>query len=171
MDWLQPVLTFVGVVVGSGLIQFLITRKDNKDTQIETIKKELKEGLDAREAKGLERYTEHREEIEKLNQAIFQLTKNDTAQSEFMQKLGDALIGLSHDRLIYLSDICLERGSITRKEQATIESIYNPYSKLGGNGDCHVAYERIGALPIISEEDAKKLDRERKYRELHRVEN
>ena len=34
-EWVTPVLTFVGVVIGSGLIQFLITRKDNKKDKMD----------------------------------------------------------------------------------------------------------------------------------------
>lgn len=159
-NWVQMILTFAGVIVGSGLIQFFITRKDSKKNEITELKKDLKEGLEARERTGKERYLEHQEAIQKLNEAIFQLTKNDTEQSQYMKNIGESLIGLSHDKIISLSDKYMERGAITLKEKGTIRSIYEPYQKLGGNGDCHVAYGYINNLPVVSEEKARELDKE-----------
>ena len=44
MDWIQTLITFLGIVVGSGLIQFFFNRKDKqkedaKKDNAETIKK------------------------------------------------------------------------------------------------------------------------------------
>ena len=162
-------------------LQFLIQRKDNKDDKIgeilkkleegkdnqegaslqryEELKHDLNEGLKIREETGKERYLEHKEAIQKLNEAIFQLTKNDTSQNEYMKNIGNSLIGLSHDKIMRLSDKFLERGGITLKEKTTLKSIYDPYRDLGGNGDCQVAYEQVNQLPIITEEKAKELDK------------
>lgn len=159
-DWVQIVVTFAGVLLGSGLIQFLITRKDSKKNEITDLKKEIKDGLEERERIGKERYLEHQEAIQKLNEAIFQLTKNDTEQSQYMRTIGEALIGLSHDKIISLSDKYMERGAITLKEKGTIKSIYEPYHKLGGNGDCQVAYGYICELKVVSEAEARELDKE-----------
>ena len=69
-EWVQIIFTFLGVIIGSGLIQFLITRKDDKKNEIKELKEDLKKGLDEREETGKARYTEHQESIEKLNEAI-----------------------------------------------------------------------------------------------------
>jgi hypothetical protein len=179
-NWMQLGVTFAGMILGSGLIQFLITRKDAQKDKIDQLcekidkgltdqsqlsqerydllKIEIEKGLEERENMGKARFLEHREAIQKLNEAIFQLTKNDTEQSQYMKNIGESLIGLSHDKIITLSDKFLERGAITLKEKSTLKSIYDPYQKLGGNGDCHIAYSEVCKLPIVSEERARELD-------------
>ena len=178
---MDELVKIIIAVIGSGafftFMQFLITRHDNKKSKVnelcekldkglelqtdkyETLKEEITKGLDDRENTGKQRYLEHKEQIQKLNEAIFQLTKNDTEQSQYMKTIGESLIGLSHDKIITLTDKFLERGAITLKEKATVKSIYDPYQKLGGNGDCHVAYNYICDLPIVSEEKARELDK------------
>ena len=173
-------------IIGSNaifsFIQFLIQRKDNKSDKLKEIhedikkrietqsnifkerdaalQKEIQEGLNEREATGRKRFECHQEAIQKLNEAIIQLTKNDTEQTEYMKTIGESLIGLSHDKIISLSDKIMERGCITLKEKATLKSIYDPYRKLGGNSDCVVAFNCIEELPIVSEENAKRVDLE-----------
>lgn len=187
---MTPTLQILITIIGSGalfsFLQFLITRHDNKADKIEELYKkidegltkqesitdgiqkslqtEIKEGLDEREHIGKARYLEHKEQIQKLNEAIFQLTKNDTEQSVYIKNIGESLIGLSHDKIISLSDRFLERGSITLKEKATLQSLYDPYRKLGGNGDCAVAFNAINELPIITEEKAKEIDKKNKIK-------
>jgi hypothetical protein len=125
---------------------------------IEDLTKEVRQGLTEREEKGLERYTEHKETIKELKNAVLKLVDNDTKMNTYIESIGQSLIGLSHDKLIYLTDKYTERGAITLKEKATIKSIYEPYRKLGGNGDCRVAVDYIETLPIISDEKAKEID-------------
>ena len=184
---MTPLLQILITIIGSGalfsFIQFLITRHDTRKDKIDelvnqlkdcsslqderskerytALQSEIRDGLDERETTGRARYLEHREAIQKLNEAIFQLTKNDTEQSQYIKTIGESLIGLSHDKIIYLSDKILERGGITLKEKATLKSLYEPYQKLGGNGDCAVAFNAINDLPIITEEKAKEMDKEK----------
>lgn len=211
MDWVQLGFTFAGIVVGSGIIQFLITRKDKKDEDAkkdheEELKKEMKdhltavndkwkvdycdknakaiselvvevrEGLAQREAKGKERYDEHHETIAKMNeqhqknfealfQTIEQLKANDTKITEGLEKMAEkqddmanGIMGLSHDKLIYTTDRITERGAITLKEKATLTSIYEPYVALHGNGDAKAGYNHVMTLPVVSDEEAKKMD-------------
>lgn len=184
---MTPTLQILITIIGSGalfsFLQFLITRHDNRSDRMDDIIKqmqdcsstqderskermaalqaEIKEGLNDRETTGKARYLEHKEAIQKLNEAIFQLTKNDTEQSIYIKNIGDSLIGLSHDKIISFSDKILERGSITLKEKSTLQSLYDPYRKLGGNGDCEVAFKAISELPIVTEEKAKEIDKEK----------
>lgn len=177
----QILITILGSGAFISFVQFLIQRHDNKSSKIDELcekieeeielqdktskerysllQQEIEKGLEARENLGKERYLEHKEAIQKLNEAIFQLTKNDTSQNEYMKNIGNSLIGLSHDKIMRLSDKYLERGGITLKEKTTLKSIYDPYRVLGGNGDCQVAYEQVDHLPIISEEKVKELDK------------
>lgn len=212
MDWMQTIITLVTVLVGSGIIQFFVTRRDKKreDEKInheEELKKEMKdhltnvndkwkvdycdknakaindlivevrEGLDARERKGKERYDEHHLSIEKMNiehkkdffalkEAIDKLTENDTKITESIIKIAnkqdimaDTSVGLAHDKIVYLTDRIIERGAVTMKEKATLESIYTPYVKLGGNSYAKKGMEHVDKLPVVTEEEAMRMDR------------
>lgn len=47
----------------------------------------------------------------------------------------EMLIGLAHDRIIYLGMQYIERGSITKDEYENLNDyLYKPYFKMGGNG-------------------------------------
>ena len=159
MAWMQLLVTFLGMVLGSGLIQFLITRKDTKNEEIKTLQKnfekELKEKVDLSE----ERFLIHQTEIEKFNKAINQLSENDAKQSQYLKYIGDEITGLAHDKLVCLTDKYQERGAITLKEKATLQAIYQPYHEgLGGNGDGQAGYEFCMKLPIVTNEQAKEMD-------------
>jgi len=131
---------------------------DRNFQMIDNLSKEMREGLADREERGLARYKEHEETINELKEAVLQLVQNDTEMKEYMKAIGESLTGLSHDKILYLSNKYTKRGAITLREKATLKSIYEPYKKLGGNGDCEVAFNYISKLPIVSEDKAKELD-------------
>ena len=172
-------------VIGSGalfsFIQFLIQRRDNKTDKIDKLYKkideelkcqneiceskykemqnELKQGLEDRENTGKERFSQHQEAIQKLNEAILQLTKNDTEQNQYLKYIGEELMGLAHDKLVSLTDHYQARGAITLKEKATLEAIYKPYHEgLGGNGDGEQGYKYAMELPVVTNGEARELD-------------
>lgn len=61
----------------------------------------------------------------------------------------DMLIGLGHDRIIYLGTQYIERGSITQSEyENLIDYLYKPYEALGGNGSAKRIVEECKKLPI-----------------------
>lgn len=160
MDWAQLLVTFLGILLGSGLIQFFINRKDDKENRIKQIQRELRKEIDEKEKRNEQHYLEHKEEIQKLNEIIVQLSENDAKQSEYMKHIGNELVGLAHDRLVCLTDKFQDRGGITLKEKATLKAIFEPYHNgLGGNGDGQAGYEYCMSLPVIAEEEAKALDK------------
>ena len=62
------------------------------------------------------------------------------------------LIGLAHDRIIYLCMAYIERGSITQDEHENIcIFLYEPYKELGGNGAIKRLMEEINKLPVTKE--------------------
>jgi len=77
--------------------------------------------------------------------------ENESAQSRM-------LIGLGHDKILYLTDKYVKRGSITLKEKRNLEFLAKPYFDLGGNGDCKIGYDACQKLPVISEDDAEEID-------------
>lgn len=61
----------------------------------------------------------------------------------------DMLIGLGHDRIIFLGMKYIERGWITQEEYENLyEYLYIPYKKLGGNGSAKRVMEEVNKLPI-----------------------
>ncbi|MBR4539250.1 MAG: hypothetical protein IKO52_10455 [Clostridia bacterium] len=59
------------------------------------------------------------------------------------------LIGLAHDRIIYLGLKYIDRGYITRDEYENLyEYLYKPYEKMGGNGSAKRIMQEVDRLPI-----------------------
>lgn len=59
------------------------------------------------------------------------------------------LLGLGHDRIVYLGMKYIERGNITKDEYENLyEYLYKPYSALGGNGSAKKVMEEVNKLPI-----------------------
>lgn len=74
--------------------------------------------------------------------------KND-AQSEM-------LIGLGHDRILFLGMAYVERGYITSDEYENLNDyLYTPYKKLGGNGSADRIMKEVGNLPIHKDHPPK----------------
>lgn len=200
---LQMVVTAFSVLISSGLVQFLISRKDKKEedakkNEFEILRKEFKEGigerekasqeryeilhkeitdgLDEREKTGKNRYDEHHISIEKMSlqhqkdfqtllEAINQLKDNDTSITnsiktitETQLNIGNTIIGLAHDKLVYSTDKIIERGAVTIKEKATLNSIYQPYLELGGNSYAKQGMEHVAKLPVVSDDEARDMD-------------
>jgi hypothetical protein len=62
----------------------------------------------------------------------------------------EMLIGLGHDRILYLGMSYIERGSITSDEYENLyEYLYKPYEKMGGNGSAKRIMSEVDKLPII----------------------
>ena len=59
------------------------------------------------------------------------------------------LIGLAHDRIIYLATKYISRGYITPDEYENLHDyLYVPYAENGGNGSAKRVMEQVKALPI-----------------------
>lgn len=59
------------------------------------------------------------------------------------------LIGLAHDRILYLGMEYIERGWITQDEYENLyEYLYKPYEKMGGNGSAKRVMKEVDNLPI-----------------------
>lgn len=62
-----------------------------------------------------------------------------------------ALLALLHDRLYFLLEKYIERGSVTHDEHENIMYLYNPYKEMGGNGTCERLIDEFNKLPIDHE--------------------
>lgn len=59
------------------------------------------------------------------------------------------LIGIGHDRIMYLGMQYIERGSITADEYENLHDyLYLPYKENGGNGSAERIMEEVKRLPI-----------------------
>ena len=59
------------------------------------------------------------------------------------------LIGLAHDRIIFLGMKYIERGWISQDEYENLHDyLYKPYEKLGGNGSAQKVIIEVNKLPI-----------------------
>lgn len=60
----------------------------------------------------------------------------------------ELLIGIGHVELVFFGMQYIERGWITRDEYETMQGLYKPYIKLGGNGSGTKIMKEIEELPI-----------------------
>lgn len=65
------------------------------------------------------------------------------------------LLGLAHDRILFLSMQAINRGSISREEFNNLhEFIYMPYRLMGGNGTTTRMMDEVNKLPIKESPDS-----------------
>lgn len=193
---IQMGITFVGVIVGSGLIQFFVSRKDKQKEDerkdgADALRKELKQHLvdvneqwkidycDKNRKAILEMDAEHKKDFQELQKAISQLVENDTKFAESIAKMAEkqdimaqANVGMVHNTLIRFTDPIIQRNAVTYDELANLDSLYIPYARLGGNGECKRRYEDVNKLVKISREEAVERDREiatKKYKEIQKI--
>lgn len=60
------------------------------------------------------------------------------------------LLGLGHDRIMFLGMKYIERGSISKGEYENLHDyLYEPYKKMGGNGTAERLMKEVDKLEII----------------------
>ena len=60
----------------------------------------------------------------------------------------ELIVGIGHIELVFFGMQFIERGWITRDEYDTMQDLYKPYIKLGGNGSGTRIMQEIEKLPI-----------------------
>lgn len=59
------------------------------------------------------------------------------------------LIGLGHDRIMYLGKSYIDRGYITSTEyENLVDYLYRPYELMGGNGSAKRIVDEVKKLPL-----------------------
>lgn len=80
---------------------------------------------------------------------IQERSKRKAAENKHNNLETQMLIGLAHDRIIYLGMTYIERGYITQDEYENLyEYLYKPYKKLGGNGSAKRIMTEVDQLAI-----------------------
>ena len=60
----------------------------------------------------------------------------------------ELLVGICHIELVFFGMQYIERGWISRDEYETMQCLYKPYVKLGGNGSGTKIMKELENLPI-----------------------
>lgn len=68
--------------------------------------------------------------------------------SETLKNLADLTCANAQDRICWLSDQYIARGSITKREKARLMDMYTPYAELGWNKYAHIAIQEVEKLQV-----------------------
>lgn len=60
----------------------------------------------------------------------------------------EMLLGIGHVELVFFGMQYIDRGWITQDEYDTLQELYKPYKKLGGNGSGTKIMNEIEKLPL-----------------------
>ena len=61
----------------------------------------------------------------------------------------EMLIGLAHDRIMYLGMSYIDRGYVTQDEYENLRDyLYEHYERMGGNGSAKLIMQDVDKLPI-----------------------
>ena len=125
MEYMTIILTssVIGVVISSlfSLVQFLITRHDNKKAQVNL--------------SCIEMQKKHEKNFEKIEGRL--------------EEVSDLCMGLAYDRIIHVGESFLNRGWITVDEREDFRKyLWGPYHQAGGNGSGDAMMKAIDELPI-----------------------
>ena len=61
----------------------------------------------------------------------------------------DMLMGLGHDRIVFLGGQYLKRGWISKDEYENLHDyLFKPYAELGGNGTAQKVMKEVDKLPL-----------------------
>lgn len=64
----------------------------------------------------------------------------------------ELLIGMAHDRIMFLGSSYVNRGYITKDEYENLhEYLYAPYKKAGGNGSAEHMMKQVDKLPFAQQ--------------------
>lgn len=75
--------------------------------------------------------------------------KKKDKEDEELKNQSAMLLGLGHDRIIYLGSEYIKKGFVTEAEFENLNKyLYEPYRNLGGNGTAEKIMEDIKNLPL-----------------------
>ena len=60
----------------------------------------------------------------------------------------EILLGIAHIELVFFGMQYIERGWISKDEYDTLQDLYKPYKKLGGNGSGTKIMNEVEKLPL-----------------------
>lgn len=79
---------------------------------------------------------------------IFLIQRRDKKKGKRSAE-SEMLLGLGHDRIVYLGGTYVKRGYITQDEYENLyQYLFKPYERLGGNGTASRVMREVEKLPI-----------------------
>lgn len=113
-------------------VQFLIRRHDEKTDKKSGIQAEL---------------TTHGEQLDNMMHLVKDGNDEQKKIQHQLEKQGEAIAGLDHDRIVHLGKGYIKKGSISLEEYDDIRKyLYEPYKKLGGNGTAEDVMNRLRTM-------------------------
>lgn len=77
------------------------------------------------------------------------LIQRDDKKKKKNSAEADMLLGLGHDRIIFLGTQYIKRKSITKDEYENLRDyLFKPYLELGGNGTAEKIMKEVDKLPL-----------------------
>lgn len=135
--WQNVLISFLtggGFAAVLGLIQYKIKRKD-----------------DSKDKKAAQS-----DKTDEIAEMVKELIAWKDSQTELSKNQSEMILGLAHDRIVYLGSKYLQAGEITVQELDDFNQyLYEPYAKLGGNGTGEKIWNRVNALPVREPERRK----------------
>ena len=135
--WQNVLISFLtggGFAAVLGLIQYKIKRKDDSE--------------DKKAAQS--------DKTDEIAEMVKELIAWKDSQTELSKNQSEMILGLAHDRIVYLGSKYLQAGEITVQELDDFNQyLYEPYAKLGGNGTGEKIWNRVNALPVREPERRK----------------
>lgn len=84
-----------------------------------------------------------------------------TRKSERKSATTQLLLGMAHDRLVYLGMSYITRGSITHDEyEDYVKYLYEPYTAFGGNGLAERVMKEVTQLPLTNKSPMNEIKRD-----------
>lgn len=128
--WQEVIKILATGLLSGGFFSWLTSRMARKD-QVKD-KKEAKE-----------------DRVDDMMALLQELVAWKDGETELSRKQSEMLLGLAHDRIIYLGSKYLEQGYIDMQELDDFNTyLYEPYAVLGGNGTGEKIWERVNTLPV-----------------------
>jgi hypothetical protein len=159
MDATTLIVALVGSNALFAFVQYLITRHDNKVQRKEEKKNGSVKALEDINKKLEEGQREQKRRDERIESLSVEIDKTITMIQGLkgeQEKQGKSLMGLGHDRIVWLGSKAIQAGFIST---ADYDSIYNylylPYKALGGNGTAEKIMEDLKDLPAEPEKAHK----------------
>lgn len=156
MDGIQTTLTFIGAILGSGVVTAIVNTKTDRWKFKETRKNQKEDEKEKRNDKTEEiakAFSEFKEEttskIEDVEKKITSLEQNISSLAKQNDSQTEALKLMMLDRILYIGNKYIEAGEIRSNDKRIFRMMYKAYKGVNGNGDADWVMERIDELRVI----------------------
>lgn len=127
----------ITLIASSGMwtvILYFFQRHDKKTDDKDEMKESIEELTDT---------------VNNLKDSINELYQQQAKRDEQEKLNRSLLVGIAHDRIIYLGQSYTDQGWISPSDYKTLhDDMFVPYERLGGNGEAKRVMVEVNKLPI-----------------------